>query len=140
MSVISNPIRGVEGRFQLNGVNVNLDEWEGVIEADDLKEVGFEQLGFEEGETGFQVMTISFNGTYDRAQPPLDPGGPNFRPGNVGGNCKLYLSQPAPIGTNKFFSLPSIRILSVTIKQTSTTKGTISGKFKSDGSFIYPVG
>lgn len=129
------PLSGTDGRMQINGVNLNVEEWDGEETVHDEDTTSFEDGGYETGVTSTRVFDFSGKGYWDAAvNPHSNP--PNLIAGQTLTNCRMYVSK----ASNLFANVPSARCLR--IKITNKVKGRVDFEFsaKSQGSFTLPGG
>lgn len=130
---MATPVAGKEGRFQIGGVNLQLNSWKINFTADDLPTRTFESSGYDSGITGFIGAEIDIEGYFDLDQTPhASP--PGFRPGAIiTGSIYLYVRQTG----NRRYRFTSVRVLSVPIQNEVEGKVMYQVKMKSNGSWTY---
>jgi hypothetical protein len=126
------PIAGTEGRFQVNGQNLNLESWDCSLEAADLPTENFESNGFREGIFGFIGGEVSAEGFWDAGLPPhANP--PNLQAGTDLTNVKLFVRKTG----NRAYNFPSFRLLSVRTSNRADGRVNISIRGRSNGTLTY---
>jgi hypothetical protein len=127
------PIAGYEGRFQIGGVNLQLNSWKINFTADDLPTRTFESDGWDSGITGFAGAEIDIEGYWDGDQPPhTDP--LTFVAGEII-TTPIYL-YVRKTGSRRY-RFNSVRILSVPVQNECENKVMYQVKMKSNGSWTY---
>ena len=127
------PISGTDGRFQINGINLNVEEFEAEETTTDTDTTSFEDAGYETGVTSTRVLEVTGRGYWDAGQNPhSNP--PNLVPSQNATSVVLFVSK----SLNYRVTCATMRVLR--IKITGRVKGRIDFEFsmKSQGAFFLP--
>lgn len=134
-------IEGRNGRFQVNGVNANVEKFTGDLSTDRVDATGFEDQSAVTGRTA-QVVTdgvdqckVTVNGYVDAAAMPAGFG---FTQGAVLVNVFLFLHKTAAAGLRRI-SMPLAKVFKVNYSVQVKDKIMFSLDLENTGPFTGPV-
>lgn len=132
-------IRGFNGRVKQNGANVNAERFRLSGTADDIPAMGFEDVDpdgnlYDAGVPGVIGAALQVSGYWSSINNPhADP--PSIRTGVQVPNIFLYVNKV----TNRFFAMPSIRILGCDVASEIKGRVDLSYNAKTNGKITYPI-
>lgn len=134
-------IEGRNGRFQVNGVNANIEKFQGKIGTDRVDATGFEDQSAITGRTaqvvtdGIDACKVTADGYVDAAAMPAGFG---FTQGAILTNVFLFLHKTAGGGLRRI-SMPLAKVFEVNYSVQVKDKIMFSLNLESTGPFTGPV-
>lgn len=134
-------IEGRNGRFQVAGVNANVEQFDGDLSTDRVDATGFEDQNSTTGRTaqvvtdGIDMCKATVNGYVDAAAMPASFG---FSQGTVLVNVFLYLHKTGGGGLRRI-AMPYAKVFKVRYSVKVRDKIMFSLDIESTGAFTGPV-